>query len=97
MRRLAAETPARRVPSASECRFCGITSAGRPDRMDGEAHEEGITEDFWSAGRGETDHGGQRYTMENIKEPKEGPGSRGRANKELGEIRDIAEVPSTRG
>ena len=33
VRRLAAGTPTRRVPSYQECRFCDITSADCPDRM----------------------------------------------------------------
>ena len=45
IRRLASETPARRVPSAGECRFCDITSADCPDRIDGEIREEGVTGD----------------------------------------------------
>ena len=36
IRRLAAETPARRVPSAEECRWCGITKEDCPDRVEGE-------------------------------------------------------------
>ena len=46
IRRLAAETPTRRVPSGSECRFCDITKADCPDRMEEESREEGTTEDF---------------------------------------------------
>ena len=37
IRILAAETPARRVPSAQECAFCDITKADCPDRVVGEA------------------------------------------------------------
>ena len=47
IRRLASQTPARRVPSAAECRFCDITREDCPDRM--EAEEErtgGNTADF---------------------------------------------------
>ena len=46
IRRLAAETPARRVPSGSECRFCDITSEDCPDRIDDEIREEEVTGDF---------------------------------------------------
>ena len=35
VRRLASKVPARRVPSAAECRYCPITSADCPERMDG--------------------------------------------------------------
>ena len=47
IRRLASETPARKVPSTQECRFCDITAADCPERMEteGDGHE-GITEDF---------------------------------------------------
>ena len=46
MRRLASETPARRVPSPRECRFCEITPAGCPERVAEGAPEEGVTDDF---------------------------------------------------
>ena len=47
IRRLADETPARRVPSASECRWCDITGEDCPERVEGELHSsEGTTEDF---------------------------------------------------
>ena len=47
IRRLASETPARRVPSAQECRFCDITSADCPERVEkGQGPEDGVTEDF---------------------------------------------------
>ena len=47
IRRLAAETPARRVPSAQECRFCDITGEDCPERMEGKFQsEEGNTDDF---------------------------------------------------
>ena len=46
IRRLAAETPARRVPSAQECPFCDITKADCPERVEAEPREEGITDDF---------------------------------------------------
>ena len=39
IRRLADETPARRVPSASECRWCDITTADCPDRIENEVRE----------------------------------------------------------
>ena len=50
IRRLASETPARRIPSAGECRFCDITKADCPERVEVEAQAqaqgEGTTEDF---------------------------------------------------
>ena len=46
IRRLADETPARRVPSASECRFCDITSKDCPERVEDEVGEDGVTADF---------------------------------------------------
>ena len=46
IRRLAADTPARRVPSAQECRFCDITKQDCPDRIQGGTVEEGSTADF---------------------------------------------------
>ena len=46
IRRLAAETPARRVPSAQECRFCDITKEDCADRMITELPVERATEDF---------------------------------------------------
>ena len=46
IRRLAAETPARRVPSTQECRFCDITKADCPARIDDGPPEEGTTADF---------------------------------------------------
>ena len=47
IRRLAAETPARRVPSAGEYRFCDITKVDCPERVEREADgHEGITQDF---------------------------------------------------
>ena len=45
-RRLADETPARRVPSAQECRFCDIGSEDCPVRIDVDYIPEGATEDF---------------------------------------------------
>ena len=46
IQRLADETPARRVPSASECRWCDITSEDCNDKILIEVREEGTTEDF---------------------------------------------------
>lgn len=46
VRRLASVSPARRVPSASECRYCPITGVDCPERMDGADSKEGVTEDF---------------------------------------------------
>ena len=46
MRRLASETPARRVPSSGECRFCEITPADCPERVEEGPPEEGMTDDF---------------------------------------------------
>ena len=46
IRRLASETPARRVPSGPECRFCDITAGDCPERVEEEAQREGTTEDF---------------------------------------------------
>ena len=47
LRRLAADTPARRVPSEHECGFCDITSADCPERVEGgHRPKEGATEDF---------------------------------------------------
>ena len=45
-RRLASETPTRKVPSSWECRWCDITKADCPDRIDEGPREAGITEDF---------------------------------------------------
>ena len=44
--RLADETPAQRVPSASECRWCDITAADCPERVEEGVGEEGETDDF---------------------------------------------------
>ena len=47
LRRLAAEAPPRRVPSAQECRFCDITAKDCPDRVDSDAEpREGTNTDF---------------------------------------------------
>ena len=44
--RLASEMPAKRVPSLRECRFCEITSADCPERVEESPPEEGTTDDF---------------------------------------------------
>ena len=46
IRRLADETPARRVPSAQECRFCDISKSDCPERIETEATPEKGTTDF---------------------------------------------------
>ena len=46
IRRLADETPARRVPSGAECRFCDITADDCPERVEEMRGTEGTTEDF---------------------------------------------------
>ena len=47
IRRLSADEPARRVPSGPECRFCDITDADCPVRMEGGFEPgDGITADF---------------------------------------------------
>ena len=47
LQRLAAEVPARRVPSWPECRFCVITAADCPERVEaGPQHEGETTDDF---------------------------------------------------
>ena len=46
MLRLASEMPARRVPSLGECRFCEITPADCPERVNEDPPEEGVTDDF---------------------------------------------------
>ena len=46
IRRLADETPARRVPSAQECRWCDITAAECPERVEEGVRKEGVTRDF---------------------------------------------------
>ena len=46
IRRLADENPARKVPSASECRWCDITAADCPERVEEIEATEGTTEDF---------------------------------------------------
>ena len=48
--RLASETPARRVPSAVECRWCDITADDCPEWVEREDHDrEGTTEDLYAA------------------------------------------------
>lgn len=44
--RLADRTPARRVPSLSECRFCDITIADCPERVQSTDSEVATTQDF---------------------------------------------------
>ena len=47
IRRLAADKPAQRVPSAQECRFCDISTADCPERVDDiDVPEAGNTTDF---------------------------------------------------
>ena len=45
IRRLSADEPARRVPSPQECRFCNITAADCPDRVDPPSTVEAATTD----------------------------------------------------
>ena len=46
IRRLAADEPARRVPSSQECRFCDIGAEDCPLRIDVAYAPEGLTDDF---------------------------------------------------
>ena len=47
IRRISADEPARRVPSRQECRFCEISDADCPKRMDEASESEsGNTTDF---------------------------------------------------
>ena len=46
IRRVASSTPARKVPSKMECRFCNITRADCPERAAENIIEEGETNDF---------------------------------------------------
>ncbi len=46
IRRLAYEAPARKVPSAAECRWCDITAADCPERVEETEATEGTTDDF---------------------------------------------------
>lgn len=45
IRRLASETPAQKIPSFQECRFCDITSTDCPERVEND-DSEGTTIDF---------------------------------------------------
>lgn len=46
IKRIASGTPARKVPSAAECRFCEITAADCPKQIGMDAVEPGQTDDF---------------------------------------------------
>ena len=46
IRRLAADEPARRVPSPQECRYCDISSADCPARLEANPATEASTTDF---------------------------------------------------
>ena len=47
IRRPAAQQPARKIPSAGECRWCDITSEDCPERVEWEPQgREGTTDDF---------------------------------------------------
>ena len=46
VRRLASDSPARKVPSLGECRFCNITAADCPERVNDAGSGEGVTADF---------------------------------------------------
>ena len=47
IRHRAADKPAQRVPSAQECRFCDISAADCPERVnEGPELEDGTTTDF---------------------------------------------------
>ncbi len=47
IRRLSADEPPRRVPSRQECRFCDISAAECPARVDEASETEaGVTADF---------------------------------------------------
>ena len=46
IRRLAQNVPARRVPSAQECRYCDITKADCPQRIEDSSAPEGTTDAF---------------------------------------------------
>ena len=45
VRRLSAQDPPEKAPSAAECRFCDISDTDCPERVSGAALE-GTTEDF---------------------------------------------------
>ena len=44
--RVGAKTPARKVPSPDECRFCNITKKDCPERDAEGSVETGVTDDF---------------------------------------------------
>ena len=46
IRRLSADKPARRVPSPQECRFCDISAADCPERVDEPTSHQGDTLDL---------------------------------------------------
>ena len=47
VQRLGAETAARKIPSAGECRFCDISSVDWRERVEGKLHGKmGTTDDF---------------------------------------------------
>lgn len=46
IRRVAAQIPARRVPSPTECNYCNITTEDCPERAIATTPIEGLTEDF---------------------------------------------------
>ena len=47
IRRISSDEPARRVPSRQECRFCDISAADCPERVEDEYEpEDGTTDDF---------------------------------------------------
>ena len=47
IRRLSSNEPTRRVPSFAECRFCDISAADCPERVDaGPETGQGTTDDF---------------------------------------------------
>ena len=58
IRRLADETPARRIPSAQECRWCDITAADCPERVEEMETTEGddgrLLTDQWISGGDQT-------------------------------------------
>ena len=45
IRRIAAPEPPHRVPSMAECRFCDITAADCPERVDADDDDEAATTD----------------------------------------------------
>ncbi len=45
IRRIAAPEPPHRLPSMAECRFCDITAADCPERVDADADDEAATTD----------------------------------------------------